>query len=100
MLIGFGADADLLPELRLSFNINHLRFDTTEVLERVRQQAPINEVLGEDVSVSLIWRPFMTQNAVFRLSAAGLIPGKGFDNLFGKEAKTPYSILFNMTLTY
>ncbi len=100
LLFGFGVDADLLPELRLSFNINHLRFDNTEVLERVRQQAPINKSLGEDVSMSLIWRPFMSQNVVFRLSAAALVPGKGFDNLFGAEAETPYSILFNMTLTY
>ena len=100
MLIGLGADADLLPQLRLSLNINHLRFDTTEVLERLRQQAPIHKALGEDISMSLIWRPFMTQNAVFRLSMAGLIPGKGFEDLFGDDARTPYSILFNMTLTY
>ena len=100
MLIGLGADADLLPQLRLSFNINHLRFDTTEVLERLRQQAPIDKALGEDISMSLIWRPFMTQNAVFRFSMAGLNPGKGFEDLFGDEARTPYSILFNMTLTY
>ena len=100
MLIGLGADADILPQLRLSLNINHLRFDTTEVLERLRQQAPIHKALGEDISMSLIWRPFMTQNAVFRLSMAGLIPGKGFEDLFGDDARTPYSILFNMTLTY
>jgi hypothetical protein len=100
VLVGIGADLDLLPELRLSLNLNHLRFDETEVLERVRQQAPIHKTIGEDVSVSLIWRPFMSQNAVFRLSAAGLIPAKGFDDLFGDDAKTPYSILFNMTLTY
>ena len=100
MLVGIGADVDLLPELRLSLNLNHLRFDKTEVLERVRQQSPIHKTIGEDVSVSLIWRPFMSQNAVFRLSAAGLIPAKGFDDLFGDDAKTPYSILFNMTLTY
>ena len=42
MLFGIGADLDLLPELRFSLNLNHLRFDKTEVLERVRQQSPIH----------------------------------------------------------
>ena len=56
--------------------------------------------LGQDISLSLIYRPFMSQNIVLRLSAAGLIPGKGHDDLYGKEAKKPYSVLFNLTLTY
>ena len=100
ILFGVGFDADLLPELRLAGNLNHIMFDDTEVLERLRQQAPIDDELGQDVSLSLIYRPFMSQNIVLRLSAAGLIPGKGFDDLYGKEAKTPYSVLFNLTLTY
>lgn len=99
-LVGIGADADILPELRLSLNLNYLRFDTTKVLERLRQQAPIDEELGIDLSVSAIWRPFMTQNIVMRLSVAGLLPDQGFDDLYGKEAPTPYSVLFNLTLTY
>ena len=100
ILFGVGFDADLLPELRLTGNLNHIMFNDTEVLERLRQQAPIDDELGQDVSLSLIYRPFMSQNIVLRLSAAGLIPGKGFDDLYGKEAKMPYSVLFNLTLTY
>ena len=42
----------------------------------------------------------MTQNVVFRLSAAALIPGDGFDDLYGNEADTPYSILANLVLVY
>ena len=38
ILIGLGADLDLLPELRLSANINHLMFDEVQTLERFRQQ--------------------------------------------------------------
>ena len=33
MLLGIGADFDVLPELRLSLNANYLRFDDTAVLE-------------------------------------------------------------------
>lgn len=99
-LIGIGADADLMPELRLSFNLNHLVFDETEVLERLRQQGSVDRVLGQDVSLSLIWRPYMSQNVIFRLSAAALNPGDGFDDLYGKDADTPYSVLVNMVLMY
>ena len=100
ILIGLGADLDLLPELRLSANINHLMFDEVQTLERFRQQSNIDEVLGQDISISVIWRPFMTQNIVARFSGAALIPGDGFDDLFGEESATPYSVLFNLTLTY
>ena len=100
ILIGLGADLDLLPELRLSANINHLMFDEVQTLERFRQQSDIDEVLGQDISISLIWRPFMSQNIVARFSGAALIPGDGFDDLFGEESAKPYSVLFNLTLTY
>ncbi len=99
-MIGIGADADLLPELRLSLNWNYFRFDKTEVLEALRQQGPIDKALGHDVSLSLIYRPFMSQNIVMRLSAAGLLAEDGFDDLYGNEADTPYSVLANITLMY
>ncbi len=99
-LIGFGADADLMPQLRLSFNLNHIEFDSTRVLESVRQQGSVSDVLGQDVSLSLTWRPYMTQNIVVRLSAAALIPGDGFDDLYGDDADMPYSVLLNVVLMY
>ena len=61
---------------------------------------PIDEDLGHDVSLSLIYRPFMSQNIVVRLSAASLIAEDGFDDLYGNEADSPYSILANITLMY
>ena len=100
ILAGIGADLDLLPNLRASFNFNGLWFDKTQVLERLRQQASVDKHIGEDVSVALVWRPFVTQNLVFRLSAASLIPGSGFDRLYGNKERTPYSILGNFILQY
>ena len=99
-LFGLGFDADISPVLRASFNWNYLRFDQTQVLERLRQQGPVSSELGHDISASLIWRPLLSQNIVLRLSAATLSPGDGFNNLYGAEAETPYSILANITLTY
>ncbi len=100
ILAGVGADFDVLPHLRVSFNVNELWFDDTAVLERLRQQAPIDENIGTDVSVAVIWRPFVTQNIVFRISAAALLAGDGFEDLYGNDEDTPYSILGNFILQY
>lgn len=98
-LLGLGADLDLTPSTRLSFNFNHLWFAETAVLEAARNQGKIETDIGFDLSVSAIYRPFATQNIVGRLSAAYLIPGEGFENLYGTD-QSPYSILANLTLMY
>ena len=97
-LAGVGTDHDLLPELRLSTNANHLWFDRTAVLEVARNQGGIDRAIGWDLSTAIIWRPFMQQNVIFRLSGAVLLPGAGYRDLFPDE--TPYSILANLVLTY
>lgn len=97
-LLGVGADFDVTPELRLSTNLNRLWFDTTEVLEAARNQGPIDKDIGWDLSVAAIYRPFFSQNIVFRLSYAALIPGDGFKQLYGEE--NAYSVLANLVLTY
>lgn len=103
-LIGLGFDADLYPQLRLSGNWNYLAFDKTRVLEALLPQAliakPIAKSIGQDISVSLIWRPFMSQNVVVRLSGARLLPGAGFRDLYGDDTNQPYSVLADVILTY
>ncbi len=98
ILAGLGADADILPTLRASANWNYLLFETTEVLEVARNQAPIDDEIGHDVSVSLIYRPFMSQNIVVRGAYARLLPGKGFKQLFPDE-DAGY-LMLNVVLTY
>jgi hypothetical protein len=97
-LVGAGVDLDVLPELRVSANWNYLRFDRTEVLEAARNQAPIDEEIGHDVSLALTYRPFMSQNVVLRASWARLLPGDGWDDLFPDE-DADY-ILLNLVLAY
>ncbi|MCC1497813.1 hypothetical protein [Alcanivorax sp. 1008] len=97
-LLGVGADLDLTPTTRLSFNANHLSFDRTEVIEVLRQQENIDREIGWDLSAALIWRPMAIQNIVARLSVATLMPGNGFDELFKTESN--YSVLGNLILTY
>jgi hypothetical protein len=99
-LIGVGGDFDLTPLHRVSFNLNELWFDDTRVLEIARNQAPIRDRIGTDASVAWIWRPFMTQNIVLRLSGAALFPGSGMKDLYGTDEDIYYSVLGNFTFTY
>lgn len=98
-LLGLGNDLDLTPTTRLSTNANHLWFADTSVLEAARNQADIANPIGFDLSVSAIYRPLATQNIVARLSVAYLIPGQGFEDLYGTN-QAPFSLLANLTLTY
>lgn len=102
-LIGAGADFDILPELRLTTNVNYMAFDDTTVLEVARNQQDIDREIGWDVSAALIYRPFFTQNVVFRLSGATLFAGEGLQDLYGADADEDdvfYSVLANLILTY
>jgi hypothetical protein len=97
-LVGLGADFDLTPALRMSANVNHLFFADTAVLEVARSQGDIDRDIGLDLSLALTWRPLAIQNLVFRLSAAALLPGGGYEQLYGDEVA--YSVLGNVVLTY
>jgi len=102
ILVGGGADFDVTPELRVSTNINHISFSNTAVLQALRMEGSIPKSLGWDASISTIWRPHMTQNIVFRASAAAFDPGKGFNDLFENRDrdKRYYSILLNAVLSF
>lgn len=101
VLLGTGGDFDVLPELRLSANVNHLWAANTAVLEVLRQQGSISNDLGWDYSVAAIYRPWMTQNVIFRLSGAVFEPDTGFGNLFAtSHGEHYYSVLLNTVFTY
>ena len=101
-LVGVGADADLLPELRVSFNANHLSFNNTRILELLREQSPIRHTIGWDLSGAATYRPFDTQNVILRTSAGFLLPGQGFKDLFASQSKDQvyYSVLLDAILSY
>ena len=102
VLVGVGADFDVLPELRLSLNANALGFANTATLRNLRQDGSISKNIGLDLSAAAIYRPKFTQNIVFRASVASLEPGEGFNDLFENEDKRSryLSVLLNATLTY
>jgi len=102
ILLGGGADFDILPELRAAVNINHLWFSDTTVVSALRQENTISQDLGWDTSLALTYRPWQTQNIVFRASGAVLSPGPGFGDLFTNSSHDGqyYSMLFNAILTF
>ena len=102
-LIGVGADFDILPELRISTNVNYMEFDDTSVLEVARNQQKIAREIGLDLSIAAIYRPFFSQNIVFRMSGAALLPGAGFSDLYGEQRDQDdmfFSMQANLVLTY
>lgn len=102
IFLGAGADFDLTPEFRLSTNLNHLWFENTSSLQVLRSEGSIPKDIGWDLSLAAIWRPKATQNIVGRLSAAVLLPGKGFKDLFdNKQRDDAYlSILANVIVSF
>ena len=93
---------DLTPTFRLSANANHLWFENTATLQALRNEGSIPRDIGWDLSAATIWRPKATQNIVMRLSAAALVPGKGFRDLFENRDRNRnyYSVLANVILSY
>ncbi len=102
ILAGLGADFDLTPQFRLSANANHLWFENTATLQVLRNEGSIPREIGFDLSAAAIWRPKANQNLVFRLSAATLLAGDGFKDLFTARGGTRefVSVLANVVLTY
>jgi hypothetical protein len=102
ILLGAGADFDILPKLRVSANVNHLWFADTAVLQALRNEGSIPRDIGWDLSVAAIYRPKFTQNLVLRASAAVLQPGAGFRDLFANSdrSKRYVSVLLNAIVTY
>lgn len=99
VLFGLGADADISPKLRASLHANQLFFVDTAVLEAARNQDGIRKRIGVDVSFSVTYRPYTSQNIVLRVAGSLLVPQQGYKDLFGSD-DIPYSIFANLILAY
>jgi hypothetical protein len=68
-------------------------------LKAARATADVGRNIGTDISLSWIYRPKFTQNIIFRLSGAVLLPGQALKDLYGTDT-TYYTVLGNLILTY
>jgi len=82
----------------VSFDVDRLMFDRTASLQAVLGGATIPRSIGTDASMDAIYRPFISQNVIARLSVAKLFPTPAARTLVGGVA--PFSMFFNLVLTY
>lgn len=80
-----GLDVDVSPKLRTFFNYNYLRFNRTEPLETLLFQPGIRHDIGHDLGLGFIYRPPLTENIIITGGVSGLLPGKGYTDLFSSN---------------
>jgi hypothetical protein len=82
LLFGAAVDLDLTPKLKGVINANYLRFDKTESLKALLFQSVIDKPIGIDWGVGVLYRPLLNENVVILAGITGLLPGKGFDQIY------------------
>lgn len=82
-LLNGGMDFELTPKLRAITNVNFLWFDQTAILERFAYQNGIARSIGTDLSLGLEYRPLLSDNVLIAGGVSALLPGRGFDDLYG-----------------
>jgi hypothetical protein len=98
LLLSGGVDAELTTKLRLTANVNYLRFDKVESLQRILFQNTIGKTLGTDAGVGVQYRPWLNDNVIITGGVSGFVPARGFKQILTDELLyTPFLVL---TLTY
>jgi Carboxypeptidase regulatory-like domain len=97
-LVNAGADFDVTPKLRAFANVNYLRFDRTEPLEFILEQAPIRHGIGTDYGIGLNYRPPLSENIVITGGASALTPDNGFRDIYGGH--TLFSLFTSVRFTF
>ncbi len=82
-----GVDAELTQTVKAVFNANYLRFDRTESLEYVLFQPRVRHEIGWDLSLGVVYRPFLINNLTFNFGSAIFLPGRGFRDVYTDRAR-------------
>ena len=77
-------DVDVTPKLKVINNCNFLWFDKTNVLEQFLFDGNIHREIGVDLSTGIEYRPFLSNNVIFKMGVAGLLPGRGFKEIYNR----------------
>ncbi len=98
LVFNMGYDAEILPELKASLNVNYLRFHQTEPLELFLNQSRVRHDIGWDYSLGLQYRPFLNNNVILNTRFALFQPLGGFQDIY-KDGPL-YSTSTNVILTF
>ena len=102
-LVNVGMDGDITPRLKLISNVNFLWFEQTEVLEVFVFQGEVDNFIGTDLSLGMEYRPLLNNNVIIVAGISGLIPGRGFKDLYDPlvgRADTMFASFLDFALTY
>lgn len=81
-----GVDAELTQTVKAIFNANYLRFHRTESLEYVLFQPGVRHEIGYDLSLGVIYRPWLINNLTFTFGGNLFLAGKGFKDVYTNRA--------------
>jgi len=81
-LLNVGVDADITPRTKIISNVNFLWFEQMGVLETYTFQGDMDDYVGADLSVGVEHRPLLNDNVVLIGGVSGLVPGRGFKDLY------------------
>jgi hypothetical protein len=87
-----------MPSLRVSMDVSHVLFGNTAPLVAILGRTDISSSVGTDASLDAIYRPFISQNLIARLSVARLFAAQTARPLVGSSS--PFSMFFNLVLSY
>ena len=115
-LFGLGADFEVTPKTRVSFQANKILFHKTEALEALLFQDRVRNDVGWDLSLGLRWRPLLIDNVIVSIGGATFIGGSGFRDIYqtqefrfgpnglekvkSEKNQILYSGFVSLTLTY
>jgi len=91
-LVNAGIDIDVTPKIRAILNANYMRFHHTSPLELLLFQSRIDNAIGVDYSLGMIYRPPLSENIVITAGVTALTPGQGLRQIYtGKTLVSGFS---------
>lgn len=98
-LFNIGVDAEVTPKLKALFNVNYLRFVTTETLKMLLFQGKVRQEIGWDLSAGIRYRPFLNNNVILLTGVAVFLPGAGFRDIYG-DGSPQFHSFTDLILTF
>jgi len=81
-ILNAGVDAEVTQTVKAIFNANYLRFMRTEPLEYSLFQPGVRHDIGFDLSLGVVYRPFLINNLTFTFGGSIFFAGKGFRDVY------------------
>jgi hypothetical protein len=87
LIFNAGLDVEVTQTVKAIFNANYLRFHKTDPMEYILFQPKIRREIGYDLSLGVVYRPFLINNVTFTFGGNILLPGKGFKDIYTDSSR-------------